>query len=164
MEEKEQDFSDMVRQNRSTIYTVCYMFSKDNDEVADMFQEVLIKLWSGFSSFSGRSDVKTWIYRVALNTCITIDNKKKRHRNAALSMDIDYFNSREVKSEQAQFLHKRISQLQPLDRAIVLLWLEDISYDEIAAIVGITPKNVSVRLVRIRQQLKNMSNQRNTNF
>lgn len=159
MEDKEKAFSDIVRHNRSTIYTVCYMFSKNSDEVADMFQEVLVKLWSGFSSFKGGSDIKTWIYRIALNTCITIDNKKKRHRNAQLSMDVDYFNSREIKTKQAQLLHKRISLLQPLDRAIVLLWLEDISYDEIASIVGITAKNVSVRLTRIRLQLKNMANQ-----
>ena len=157
MKQDEQEFADLVRRNRSTIYTVCYMFSKDNDEVADMFQEVLIKLWNGMESFDGRSNVKTWIYRVALNTCITIDNRKRRNRKARLSMDIDYFNSREVKSEQAQFLHRRISRLQPLDRAIVLLWLEDISYDEIAAIIGITAKNVSVRLVRIREQLKRMN-------
>ena len=156
MKENEQQFTDIVRRNRSTIYTVCYMFSKDNDEVADMFQEVLIRLWNGMGSFDGRSDIKTWIYRVALNTCITIDKRKKRNHKAQLSMDIDYFNSREVKSEQAQFLHRRISHLQPLDRAIVLLWLEDISYDEIAAIIGITAKNVSVRLVRIREQLKRM--------
>ena len=107
-------------------------------------------------SFDGRGNIKTWIYRVALNTCITIDKRKKRNHKTQLSMDIDYFNSREVKSEQAQFLHQRISRLQPLDRAIVLLWLEDISYDEIAAIIGITAKNVSVRLVRIREQLKRM--------
>ena len=156
MKENEQQFTDIVRRNRSTIYTVCYMFSKDNDEVADMFQEVLIRLWNGQESFDGRSDIKTWIYRVALNTCITIDKRKKRNHKTQLSMDIDYFNSREVKSEQAQFLHRRISRLQPLDRAIVLLWLEDISYDEIAAIIGITAKNVSVRLVRIREQLKRM--------
>ena len=154
MKGNEQQFADIVRQNRSTIYTVCYMFSKDNDEVADMFQEVLIKLWNGMESFDGRSDIKTWIYRVALNTCITIDKRKKRYNKARLSMDIDYFNSRDVKSEQAQFLHRRISRLQPLDRAIVLLWLEDISYDEIAAIVGISTKSVSVRLVRIREQMK----------
>ncbi len=156
MKENEQQFTDIVRCNRSTIYTVCYMFSKDNDEVADMFQEVLIRLWNGMESFDGRSNIKTWIYRVALNTCITIDKRKKRNHKTQLSMDIDYFNSREVKSEQAQFLHQRISCLQPLDRAIVLLWLEDISYDEIAAIIGITAKNVSVRLVRIREQLKRM--------
>lgn len=156
MEDNEQQFSQMVRQNRSTIYTVCYMFSTDAAEVADMFQEVLIRLWKGFASFSGRSDVKTWIYRVALNTCITIDRKKKRGKKAVLEMDVDYFNSKEVKSEQAQMLHSRITRLQPLDRAIILLWLEDISYDEIADIIGITPKNVSVRLYRIRQQLKAM--------
>lgn len=156
MKENEQQFTDIVRCNRSTIYTVCYMFSKDNDEVADMFQEVLIRLWNGMESFDGRSNIKTWIYRVALNTCITIDKRKKRNHKTQLSMDIDYFNSREVKSEQAQFLHQRISCLQPLDSAIVLLWLEEISYDEIAAIIGITAKNVSVRLVRIREQLKRM--------
>ena len=156
MKENEQQFTDIVRCNRSTIYTVCYMFSKDNDEVADMFQEVLIRLWNGMESFDGRSNIETWIYRVALNTCITIDKRKKRNHKTQLSMDIDYFNSREVKSEQAQFLHQRIIRLQPLDRAIVLLWLEDISYDEIAAIIGITAKNVSVRLVRIREQLKRM--------
>ena len=156
MKENEQQFTDIVRRNRSTIYTVCYMFSKDNDEVADMFQEVLIRLWNGMESFDGRSNIKTWIYRVALNTCITIDKRKKRNHKTQLSMDIDYFNSREVKSEQAQFLHQRISCLQPLDSAIVLLWLEEISYDEIAAIIGITAKNVSVRLVRIREQLKRM--------
>lgn len=156
MKENEQQFTDIVRCNRSTIYTVCYMFSKDNDEVADMFQEVLIRLWNGMESFDGRSNIKTWIYRVALNTCITIDKRKKRNHKTQLSMDIDYFNSREVKSEQAQFLHQRISCLQPLDSAIVLLWLEEICYDEIAAIIGITAKNVSVRLVRIREQLKRM--------
>ena len=156
MDENEQQFSAMVRQNRSTIYTVCYMFSKDADEVADMFQEVLIRLWKGFASFSGKSDVKTWIYRVALNTCISIDRKKKHGKKISLAMDVDYFNSKEVRSEQAQVLHNRISRLQPLDRAIILLWLEDISYDEIADIIGITPKNVSVRLYRIRQQLKAM--------
>lgn len=75
------------------------MFSKDNDEVADMFQEVLIRLWNGMESFDGRSNIKTWIYRVALNTCITIDKRKKRNHKTQLSMDIDYFNSREVKSE-----------------------------------------------------------------
>lgn len=157
MEKNETQFASLVRQNRSTIYTVCYMFSNDNDEVADMFQKVLIKLWNGMESFDGRSEIKTWIYRVALNTCITIDKRKKRHSRMKLEMDSDYFNSRDIRSEQAQFLHRRICRLQPLDRAIVLLWLEDISYDEIAAIIGISPKNVSVRLVRIREQLKRMS-------
>ena len=157
MNADEQQFSQLVRENKSTIYTVCYMFSNNQDEVADLFQEVLIKLWKGYSTFESRSDIKTWIYRVALNTCISIDRKNKRRAKHQLSMDINLFADKDAKTEQVSMLHRRINQLQPLDRALVLLWLENISYDEIGAIVGITAKNVSVRLFRIRQQLKNMS-------
>lgn len=135
------------------------MFSNDADEVADLFQEVLVKLWNGYDSFQGKSDIKTWIYRVTLNTCITIDRKKRRRNRAMLSMDIDYFDSQEQETAQVRILHERIARLQPLDRAIILLWLEQISYGEIGEIVGISAKNVSVRLARIRVQLKNMSNE-----
>lgn len=134
------------------------MFSNDAGEVADLFQKVLVKLWKGFESFHGKSDIKTWIYRVTLNTCITIDRKKRSRKRTMLSMDVDYFNSREQSTAQVRMLHERIARLQPLDRAIILLWLEQISYDEIGEIVGISAKNVSVRLARIRVQLKNMSN------
>lgn len=158
MEVTEQEFSQLVRTHKNTIYTVCYMFSKDEDEVADLFQEVLIKIWRGLPSFKGQSDVKTWIYRIALNTCINIDRKKKLHPEVRLSMDIDLFADKDKEMEQVNILHRRISRLMPLDRAIVLLWLENISYDEIGAIVGISAKNVSVRLVHIREQLKSMSN------
>ena len=82
MEQKsEKEFARMVREQKSTIYTVCYMFSKDNDEVNDLFQEILVNLWKGFGSFQGRSDIRTWVYRVALNTFITIDRKKKLKRD-----------------------------------------------------------------------------------
>lgn len=135
------------------------MFSNDAEEVADLFQEVLVKLWNGYDSFQGKSDIKTWIYRVTLNTCITIDRKKRRRNRAMLSMDVDYFDSQEQETAQVRILHERIARLQPLDRAIILLWLEQISYGEIGEIVGISAKNVSVRLARIRVQLKYMSNE-----
>lgn len=135
------------------------MFSNDADEVADLFQEVLVKLWNGYDSFQGKSDIKTWIYRVTLNTCITLDRKKRRRNRAMLSMDVDYFDSQEQETAQVRILHERIARLQPLDRAIILLWLEQISYGEIGEIIGISAKNVSVRLARIRVQLKNMSNE-----
>ena len=159
MNNTEQQFSQLVKDNRSTIYSVCYMFSNDADEVADLFQEVLVKLWNGYGSFQGKSDIKTWIYRVTLNTCITIDRKKRRNRKAELSLDVAYFDSQEQATAQVRMLHDRIARLQPMDRAIILLWLEQISYDEIGEIVGISAKNVSVRLTRIRVQLKKMSNE-----
>ena len=84
--EKERQFEQMVREHRSTIYTICYMFSKDQDEVSDLFQEVLINLWKSFDSFEGRSKVNSWIYRISLNVCISLDGKKRRHRTEPLSL------------------------------------------------------------------------------
>ena len=158
MTDTERQFAKTVREHKSTIYTVCYMFSKDDDEVNDLFQEVLINLWKGYDSFGHRSDIRTWIYRVALNTCISLDRKKRRTGTVRLAMDINLFEDRDEDTRQVDLLHKRIQRLQPFDRAIVLLWLEDLSYEEIGQIVGISTKNVSVRLFRIREQLKNMSN------
>ena len=159
MEQKEQTFSQIVREHKSTIYTVCYMFSQDKDEVDDLFQEVLVNLWRGFEGFEGRSNVRTWVYRVALNTCISLDRKRRSRPQMKLSMDINLFEDRDTDTQQVDMLHRRISRLRPFDRAIVLLWLEDLSYEEIGQIVGISEKNVSVRLFRIREQLKQMSNQ-----
>jgi len=154
----ERKFAQTVAEHKSTIYTVCYMFSQDVDEVNDLFQEVLINLWKGFESFEHRSEMRTWIYRVALNTCISIDRKKRRAATTRLTMDINLFEDRDEDTRQVDMLHKRISKLQPFDRAIVLLWLENLPYEEIGQIVGITAKNVGVRLFRIREQLKQMSN------
>ncbi len=159
MEEKKKEFERMVREHKGTVYTVCYMFSSDRDEVSDLFQEVLINLWKGYASFRGDCSVDTWIWRVSLNTCITAERKKKKGQAVPLSMDIDPFEEGGEDFGQIRKLHSRIHKLGLLDRAIVLLWLEDLSYEDIGAIIGISAKNVSVKLVRIREKLKNMSNE-----
>ena len=136
------------------------MFSNNPEEVADLFQEILINLWKGFAKFRGDSNIRTWIYRVSLNTCISSERKKSRKiETLPLTMDINLFSDSDDDSKQIQLLRNRINKLGPFDRAIVLLWLENLSYDEIGAIVGISAKNVSIRLVRIKDQLKNMSNE-----
>ncbi len=159
MNDKEAQFTQVVREHRSTIYSVCYMFSSNEDEVNDLFQEVLIRLWQGWDKFEGRSGLRTWVYRVSLNACISIDRKKKRRPANAILEGVDVWDTTQADKRQLAMLHERITRLEPFDRAIVLLWLENMSYDEIAAIVGITPKNVSVRLYRIKEHLKQMSNQ-----
>ena len=158
MKTLETAFAQMVKEHKNTIYTVCFMFSKDSDEVNDLFQEVLINLWQGFASFEGKSKIDTWIWRVSFNTCISQERKKKRTSAIPLTMGIDLFNDKDDDTKQVKMLYDRIHRLKPFDRAIVLLWLEGMPYDEIAAIVGITPKNVSVRLYRIKEELKQMSN------
>ncbi|WP_407403602.1 RNA polymerase sigma factor [Sodaliphilus sp.] len=157
MNTQDSQFTQLVRENKSTIYSVCYMFSKDQDEVNDLFQEVLIKLWQGYEKFEGRSNMRTWVYKVSLNTCISIDRKKKSRATQPLLEGVDIFDESKEDNRQLEMLHKRITQLPPFDRAIILLWLENMSYDEIGAIVGISPKNVSVRLFRIKEKLKEMT-------
>ena len=118
MENKEQAFTQLVREHKSTIYSVCYMFSKDSDEIDDLFQEILIRLWKGYNSFRAESEDT---------------------------------NDRALQTKR---LYARINQLGLVDRAIILLWLEGLSYEEIGDIVGISVKNVSFQLHRIKEELK----------
>ena len=155
MDIKEQEFSRMVREHKSTIYTVCYMFSNDEDEVSDLFQETLINLWKGFESFRHESKLSTWIYRVAMNTCISADRKKRKQgTKVPLSMNIDLYNDEDHETKQVRQLHELIQRLDLVDRALVMMWLEGMNYEEIAEVVGISVKNVGVKLVRIKEKLK----------
>lgn len=159
METNEQEFNRMILENKSTIYTVCYMFSKDRDEINDLFQEVLVRLWRGYGSFQNKADIRTWIYRVSLNSCIDQQKKSRRRgERVSLNVDIDPFEDTDDKRLQIKQLYKRIHRLGLVDRGIILLWLEGLSYDEIAAIVGISVKNVSFRLVNIKNKLKEQTN------
>ncbi len=155
MQGLEKEFEAMVRKHKSTIYSVCYMFSDNADEVADLFQETLIHLWQGFEKFRGEAKIETWIYRVSMNTCISAERKKKsRGERVPLTMEIDLFADTDKDTQQVQALYQRIHKLGLVDRAIVMLWLENLSYEEIGQIIGISAKNVSVKLVRIKEQLK----------
>ena len=158
MKESDDRIVRLIREHRSTIYTVCYMFSSDEAEVQDLFQEVLLNLWRGLEKFAARSDERTWVYRVALNTCISADRKKKRQpKTLPLKTSFNLFADRDEDTRQIDQLHRRIGRLPLADRALVLLWLEELSYEEIGQIMGISAKNVSVRLYRIKEQLKKMN-------
>ena len=159
MKDIELQFTKMVKEYRKTIYTVCYFYSKDSEEVNDLYQEILINLWKGFEKFRGESSLKTWIWRVSLNTCNNLERKKKSSvQTIPLSIDIDLYNDDDVQSKQIQMLYDRINRLDVFDRAIILLWLENMNYQDIADVVGISLSNVTTRLFRIKEQLKSMSN------
>ena len=105
MKYSEKEFTHMVKQNKSSIYTVCYMFSNDADQVADMFQETLINLWRGFEKFKGESSLSTWVYRVALNTCISNERKKKRNSSTLpLSMEMNLWEDYDNNTRQIRQL------------------------------------------------------------
>ena len=157
MNDQEKRFAQLVKEHKSTIYSVCYMFSQDEDEVSDLFQETLINMWKGIDSFRDESKISTWIYRVALNTCLLQERKKKKEvQKVPLTMDVNFFEDTDATATQIRQLHERIGKLGLVDRAIVMMWLEDMSYDEIGAVMGITAQNVGVKLFRIKEQLKKM--------
>ncbi len=155
--QNEEQFAQLVREHKSSIYTVCYMFSHDEEEVNDLFQETLINMWKGIDSFRDESKISTWIYRVALNTCLLQERKKKKEvKRVPLTMNVNFFQDADSNSTQVRQLHQRIGRLGLVDRALVMMWLEGMSYDEIGAVMGITPKNVGVKLFRIKEQMKKM--------
>lgn len=153
MDVRKDEFENWHEKQGHDLHRVLYV-SKDQDEVADLYQETLINLWKGMPQMKRGGNVRGWVYRVALNTCISMGRKKKSRPTVRLTMDVDPFEPSDERTTQVGMLHRRISKLQPFDRAIVLLWLENISYDEIGKMLGISTANVSVRLVRIREQLK----------
>lgn len=155
---EEIEFTRVILESKSTIYTVCYMFSKDKEEIEDLFQEILVRLWKGFGSFKGKSEIKTWIYRISLNCCL--DHKRKKSRRletVPLDVSIDPFEGTDDKALQTRQLYNRINKLGLMDRALILLWLEGLSYEEMAAIAGISVKNVSFKLHQIKERLKSNS-------
>ena len=120
-------------------------------------QEVLINLWKSLPSFEERGDVRSWIYRVSLNVCISLDRKKRRHKTVPLTMDINPYEEAETNqnSRQMDMLRQRIARLGQYDRAIILLWLENMSYEEIAAIMGIFENDFYYIYVSERKNLRN---------
>ena len=152
--EKEKQFDELVKQYKRTIYSVCYMFSRDNEEINDLFQDILVRLWLGFDQFKKRSGMNTWVYRIALNTAIN-SSKQAKHRpqTVPLSTDIDPYDPQDTSLEQIRQLYELIHQLDVMDRGLVMLWLEGIGYDEIAAIMGISVDNVGIKLFRIKEKL-----------
>ena len=151
---KEAEFLQLMHKHQSIIHKTCFLYCRNNSDKEDMYQEITLQLWKSFSSFKGQAAFSTWMYRVAINTAITMTKKPNL-----------FIDSREVSvvpnemdntigfSEDVKILYQAISRLNKVEKGIVLLWLEEKSYEEIAETIGITVKNVSVKLVRIKSKL-----------
>jgi len=152
--QKEAEFLDLVRQYEPILHKICIVYTSNRAEKEDLVQEIILQLWKSFPRFSGKSAFSTWMYRVALNTAIT-QQKKRRPGIDITTVDeprVDAEAQMDL-SEDFRVLHQAISRLKNSEKALILLWLEEKSYEEIAATTGITVKNVSVQLVRIRKKL-----------
>ena len=158
--ELEQEFLNMVEAQKRTIYKVCYMYANEQDDLSDLFQETVLNLWQRFPRYRGESTLNTWVYRIAMNTCITfLRRSSSRPQTIPMTASVaSLMAEEESKAGQLQELYRLINQLGKLERALILLWLEERSYEEMADILGISKANVAVKLFRTKEKLKKMSN------
>jgi len=152
--ELEQEFLDHIIRNEDMVHKICNMYSSSYEERQDLKQEIVYQLWRSFSSFRGDSKFQTWMYRVALNTAIYFNKKKIPETTDLSNFEAEEDTSYKELEEQLRKLYMAIRTLNPMDRAIIFLYLEKYSYEQIGEIVGITIKNVSVRIVRIKEKLR----------
>jgi len=153
----EKEFLNMIREHRGIIYKVASIYADKENILDDLYQEVVLNLWKAFPDFRKESAYSTWIYRIALNTCISFYRKSSR-KPMYVELSPDLKISSEDNSLYVNELYTLINQLNKLERAIIFLYLEDRPYKEIADIMGITPTNVSTKINRIKEKLIKMSN------
>ena len=152
----DQEFIDQLLQYKHIIYKVCLMYAQNQHDVVDLYQETIYNLWKSYKSFKGRSSFGTWVYRISLNTCITDLRKKRNYHFVPLDLSIDVLEDCE-KDELLKDMYALIRKLNKEEKMYIMLWLEEKSYDEIAEIIGTNRNQVAVKLHRIKEKLKNMS-------
>lgn len=154
----EKEFLEIIRVNQGIIHKVCNIYTDNEEDRSDLFQEILAQLWKSFASFRNESKFTTWMYRVALNTAITSFKKNRRQpgfshlspENFQLSDD----SSSQELDENVALLRQAVAKLTGIEKSIILLYLENKEYEEIAEITGITQNYVRVKMNRIKKKLK----------
>lgn len=160
--ELEHNFIELLQKHQNIVHKVCRIYTNNQDAHNDLFQEIAIQLWKAFPKFRGDSKFSTWMYRVGLNTAITLYRKNKRR---IITQEFDmvqfkisaeaYDNSEE---EQLKLMYQAVHQLNDIDKALVFLFLEDKNYREISETLGISEINARVKMNRIKTKLKTILN------
>jgi RNA polymerase sigma-70 factor (ECF subfamily) len=155
----EEDFLKIVRDNERLIYKVCMFYASDKQPLSDLYQEIVANMWTSFRSFKHNCALSTWIYRIALNTCITGLRKEMRRLKSITIRELhNALPEPESMHEEITEMYRTVNRLGEVERAIVLLYLDDKSYQEIAEITGLTISNVATKLKRAKRKLKDMYN------
>lgn len=160
--ELEHQFVTELEDNQNIVHKVCSLYTNDKDAHNDLFQEIAVQLWKAFPKFRGDAKFSTWMYRVALNTAITLYRKSKKrvktqdfdsvlHRIKATDYD-------DTEERQLKLMYDAIKQLGDIDKALVFLYLEDKDYSEIAETLGISEVNARVKMSRVKNKLRTILN------
>ncbi|MGB7784963.1 MAG: sigma-70 family RNA polymerase sigma factor [Salinimicrobium sp.] len=161
-EELEHQFVSNLEKHQNIVHKICRMYTNDQESHNDLFQEITIQLWKAYPKFRGDAKFSTWMYRVALNTAITLYRKSKREIRTQDFDDVSFkIKAQEYDDQteqQLKLMYKAVKQLNDIDKALVFLYLEDQSYREISETLGISEVNARVKMNRIKTALKNILN------
>ncbi|MBT8308421.1 MAG: RNA polymerase sigma factor [Maribacter sp.] len=158
----EHQFVTELENNQNIVHKVCTLYTNDRDSHKDLFQEITIQLWKAYPKFRGESKFSTWMYRVALNTAITLYRKSKKriqtqdYESVIFKIKADEYDP--LEEQQLQLMYKAVKQLGDIEKALVFLYLEDKDYREIAETLGITEVNARVKMNRIKNKLRTILN------
>lgn len=160
--ELEHQFVTALESNQNIVHKVCTLYTNNRDAHNDLFQEITIQLWKAYPKFRGESKFSTWMYRVALNTAITLYRKSKRtirtqdYESVIFKIKADEYD--ETEEQQLKLMYTAVKQLGDIDKALVFLYLEDKDYSEISETLGITEVNARVKMNRIKTKLRTILN------
>ena len=160
--ELEHSFVTQLETNQNIVHKICRLYTNNSDAHNDLFQEITIQLWKAFPKFRGDSKFSTWMYRVALNTAITLYRKSKRRvatqdfESVSFKISADAYD--DTVEVQLKDMYKAVKSLNDIDKALVFLYLENKSYREISETLGITEVNSRVKMNRIKEKLRTILN------
>ncbi|SDE60231.1 RNA polymerase sigma-70 factor, ECF subfamily [Pricia antarctica] len=158
----EHQFVTELENNQNIVHKVCTLYTNNRDAHNDLFQEITIQLWKAYPKFRGDSKFSTWMYRVALNTAITLYRKTKKsiptqdYESVIFKIKADEYDATE--EEQLKLMYKAVKELGDIDKALVFLYLEDKNYREISDTLGISEVNARVKMNRIKIKLRTILN------
>ncbi len=160
--ELEHSFVTQLEENQNIVHKICRLYTNDSEAHNDLFQEITIQLWRAFPKFRGESKFSTWMYRVALNTAITLYRKSKRRIQTqdfeGVSFKISSVPYDDTEEQQLKLMYSAVKNLNDIDKALVFLYLEDKNYKEISETLGITEVNARVKMNRIKEKLRTILN------
>jgi RNA polymerase sigma-70 factor (ECF subfamily) len=160
-QEVEREFENAIRENELLIHKVCRIYAYTDEDREDLFQDIVIQLWKSYHRFKGNSKFSTWLYRVSLNTAITSLRKQKNvvmaNHSGVVAADIVDDNYNTGEEERLQHLYTAIEQLNQVDKAIVMLYMEDKSYEEMEEVLGMSQAHIRVKMNRLKEKLRQLT-------
>jgi RNA polymerase sigma factor (sigma-70 family) len=150
----DKEFIELINRHRGLVYKICHLYTNDGDDRDDLFQDIVLQLWRAFPSFRKESLITTWMYRVALNTAISWFRREKRKPGVQRISGAELQLAELEPTPESEVLHQAIQHLTQVEKAIIILYLDEKSYQEISEVMGITISNVGVKINRIKIKLE----------